>query len=91
MLNSGNKKTYPPPLHVKWAVPKFLWNGKRDNVKNEILTQSYEDGGLKMIDNKLFCQALNIACKKKYIVPLNFSHWKLLLNVIGKNYYLDKD
>jgi hypothetical protein len=38
---------------------KFLWNGKRDKIKREILTNSYEDGGLKMIDIKLFCQALN--------------------------------
>jgi hypothetical protein len=37
---------------------KFLWNGKRDKVKREILTNSYEDGGLKMIDIKLVCQAL---------------------------------
>jgi hypothetical protein len=80
-----------PPLQVKLSVPKFLWNGKRDNVKSEILTQSYEDGGLKMTDNKLCCQALKIAWKKKYIDPLNFSPWKLLLNGIGKNDYLDKD
>jgi hypothetical protein len=34
---------------------KFLW---RDKVTGEILTNSYEDGGLKMIDITLFCQAL---------------------------------
>jgi hypothetical protein len=34
---------------------KFLWNGKRDKVKREILTNRYDDGGLKMINIKLFC------------------------------------
>jgi len=49
---------------------KFLWNGKRNKVKREILTNSYEDGGLKMIDIKLFCQALKMTWIKKYIDPL---------------------
>jgi hypothetical protein len=32
-----------------------------------------------MIDIKLFCQALNMTWIKKYIDPLNFSTWKILL------------
>jgi hypothetical protein len=43
----------------------------RDNIKREILTNSYEDGRLKMIDIKLFCQALKMTWIKKYIDPLN--------------------
>jgi hypothetical protein len=57
---------------------QFLWNGKKDKVKREILTNSYEDGGLKMIDIKLFCQALKLTWIKKYIDSLNFSPWKIL-------------
>jgi hypothetical protein len=34
--------------------------------------------GLKMIDIKLFCQALKMTWIKKYIDPLNFSPWKIL-------------
>jgi hypothetical protein len=34
---------------IQKAVYKFLWNGKRDKVKREILTNIYDDGGLKMI------------------------------------------
>jgi hypothetical protein len=48
-------------------------NRNRDNVKREISTKGYEDGGLKMIDIKLFCQALTITCIKKYINPLTMS------------------
>jgi hypothetical protein len=32
-----------------------------------------------MIDIKLFCQALKMTWKRKYIDPLNFSPWKILL------------
>jgi hypothetical protein len=52
---------------------EFLWNRNSDNVKREISTKSYEDGGLKMIDIKLFCQAFTITCIKKYIYPLTIS------------------
>jgi hypothetical protein len=38
---------------------------ERDKIKREILTNSYEDGGLKMIDIKLFCQALNMTWIKE--------------------------
>ena len=58
---------------------QFLWNGKRDKVKMEILTNSYEDGGLKMIDINPFCQALNMTWLEKYIDHLNCFPWKILL------------
>jgi hypothetical protein len=64
---------------IQKSFHKFLWNGKRDKVKREILTNSYEDGGLKMIYIKLFCQAFKKTWIKKYIDPLNFSPWKILL------------
>jgi hypothetical protein len=51
---------------------KFLWNGKRDKVKRGILTNSYGDGGLKMIDVKLFYQALKMTWIKKICRSLNF-------------------
>jgi hypothetical protein len=73
-----------PPDNILKDIQKtfyrFLWNGKRDKVKREILTNSYDDGGgLKMIDIKLFCQALNMTWIKKYIDPLNIYPWKILL------------
>ena len=35
------------------SFDKFLWNAKRDKVKREILTNSYEDGGWKSIKNDM--------------------------------------
>ena len=29
---------------------EFIWEGKRENIKRDILTMGYENGGLKMID-----------------------------------------
>jgi hypothetical protein len=54
--------------------------GLADKFKREILTNRYEDGGLKMIYIKLFCQALKMTWIKKYIDSLNCSPWKILLN-----------
>ena len=33
---------------------KFLWNGKGDKIKRDVMISEYEDGGLKMIDIRLF-------------------------------------
>ena len=37
---------------------KFLWNGKGEKIKCDILISDYDHGGLKMIDVRLFTQAL---------------------------------
>ena len=40
---------------------KFLWDGKGDKIKRDIMISEYEDGGLKMIDIRLFTQALKLS------------------------------
>ena len=44
---------------------KFLWNGKGDKIKRDVMISEYEDGGLKMIDITLFTQALKLNWVKK--------------------------
>ena len=44
---------------------KFLWDGKGDKIKRDIMISEYEDGGLKMIDVRLFTQALKLSWVKK--------------------------
>ena len=46
---------------------KFLWDGKGDKIKRDIMISEYEDGGLKMIDIRLFTQALKLSWVKKYL------------------------
>jgi hypothetical protein len=73
----------PKPLDnilkdIQKTFYKFLW---RDKVTGEILTNSYEDGGLKMIDITLFCQALKMTWIKKYIDPLK-SFFYISFNIL---------
>jgi len=44
-----------------------LWNGKGDKIKRDVMISEYEDGGLKMIDIRLFTQALKLNWVKKYL------------------------
>ena len=46
---------------------KFLWDGKGDKIKRDIMISEYEDGGVKMIDIRLFTQALKLSWVKKYL------------------------
>ncbi len=36
----------------------FLWNGKPDKISRKLIIQTYENGGLKMIDIKSFINTL---------------------------------
>ena len=45
----------------------FLWNNKKDKIKREVITQSYESGGLKMLDVKCFLSALKISCLQRIL------------------------
>ena len=42
----------------------FLWSGKTDRIKRNILYNDYEDGGLKMTHIQSFCSALKITWVK---------------------------
>ena len=46
---------------------KFLWDGKGDKIKRDIMISEYEDGGLKMIDIRLFTQALKLSWVRSYL------------------------
>ena len=59
----------------------FLWDGKGDKIKHDIMISEYEDGGLKMIDIRLFTQALKISWVKKYLNKGNEAKWKFFFNV----------
>ena len=60
---------------------KFLWDGKGDKIKRDMMISDHEDGGLKMIDIRLFTQALKLSWVKKYLDKGNEAKWKLFFNV----------
>ena len=47
VINEINKEFY-----------NFIWKGKRDKICRKVLINSYESGGLQMVDFKAFCQAM---------------------------------
>ena len=60
----------PNPLstvinYIEKQMYSFLWNGKPDKVKRSSLIQTYDKGGLKMIDIDKFIQAQKITWIKR--------------------------
>ena len=39
---------------------EFIWDGKPEKIKRDILTMGYENGGLKLIDINKFIKALKV-------------------------------
>ena len=64
----------------------FLWDGKGDKIKRDIMISDYENGGLKMIDIKLFNKVLKAAWIKKYLDIENHGKWKLLFDLELQNF-----
>ena len=64
---------------------QFLWNGKRDKIKRNILINDYPNGGLRMLDIAYFNKALKITWIKKYLDNENQGKWKIFLNRELKN------
>ena len=64
----------------------FLWDGKGDKIKRDIMISDYENGGLKMIDIKLFNSALKSGWIKKYLDKENHGIWKLLFDLELRNF-----
>ena len=51
---------------IETIMYKFIWDGKPDKIKREILIQDFGKGGLKMIDIKTFIKALKISIRNKH-------------------------
>ena len=59
----------------------FLWSGRGDKIKRNIMINDYPDGGLKMIDIQSFNKSLKTTWIKKYLDPNNRGKWKLSLKL----------
>ena len=57
-----------------------LWDGKGDKIKRDIMISDYNNGGLRMIDIKLFNKALKSRWMTKYLDLENHGKWKLLFD-----------
>ena len=69
----------PPSEFIKrleQILFKFIWNGKPDKIKREMLYCSKEDRGLKMTNISKFIDALKIAWVKRFLDDENKASWK---------------
>ena len=61
----------------------FVWNGKGDKIKRNVMINDYAEGGLKMIDIQSFSKALKATWIRKYLDTTNQGKWKLFLSRIS--------
>lgn len=69
---------------------RFIWNNGSEKIKRDQMYNSYEDGGFKVPNIKLFCLAQKLMWIKKLIDNSNVSNWKTLflsdVEYCGGNY-----
>lgn len=62
-----------PPIDTIKRLEKimfnFIWDGKPDKIKRDVLTRDYEQGGLKMIDIEKFILSLKVSWVKRFLQP----------------------
>ena len=79
-----------PPKETIKRIEKmmynFIWDGKPDKIKREILTSDYDKGGLRMIDIEKFIWSLKISWVKRILQTESNSLLKHLYENIFKQF-----
>ena len=73
-------------LHIPESVIKkvntcifhYIWKGKTDKVKRDIMIQDYKDGGYKMVDFKMIVESGKIDWIKRFLSNIS-ADWKILM------------
>ena len=60
----------------------FVWDSKPEKIKRKHLIQTYQNGGLKMLDLNLFNNSLKCSWLKRLLDNKNQGQWK--------SFYLNK-
>ena len=61
---------------IKDTMFRFLWNGKPDKIKRNVIIQDYNKGGLKMIEIDSYINALKTKWIKRILDENNKGLWK---------------
>ena len=72
---------YQAMKELNEAFYHFLWDGKPDKVKRNVIINEYSNGGLKMIDLLSFNKSLKTIWIKKYLDKTNMGKWKLFFDL----------
>lgn len=65
--------------HLNKTIFNFLWSNKPDKIKRNLITQSYPNGGIKMINIKDFMTSLKISWVRR-LLSHNSQPWVTLVN-----------
>ena len=69
---------------------KFLWDGKPDKFRRNVITNNYEEEGLALPHVESFCKALHMSWIHKLLDPMNMSPWKIVMLSYIEKYGGDK-
>ena len=67
-------------IKINAIIYNFIWGGKTDKVRRQIITQEYQDGGLKMLDFNHMIKSAKIKWIKRYFDG-NDNDWKVLFEL----------
>ena len=75
------RTNYQAIKELNKAFYYFLWVGKPDKIKRNVIINEYSDGGLKMIVLLKFNKSLNTIWIKEYLDKTNMGKWKLFFDL----------
>ena len=68
---------------INEAIFRFLWNGKHNKVKANVITQDYEDGGCKMCDINIMSKVQQLKWIQRFFDDKDAS-WKCIFSNLMK-------
>ena len=74
---------------IKVRFLNFIWNNKPDKINRKQIVSSYQDGGLKMVDVELFCNALKMTWIRRVILNKCIDVKHLMQSFLKKSLLLD--
>ena len=68
----------------------FLWDGKGDKIKRDIMISDYENESLKITDIKSFNKGLKVPLRRKFCIPFSLQLLKVeVINTYHAKFYIE--
>ena len=68
---------------INTLIFQFVWQGKTDRIKRDLIIQDYDKGGLKMVEMEMVIKASKIMWIKEYLDPSIHAKWKANFEVLS--------
>ena len=63
---------------VNTLIYQYIWKGKRDKIKRDIMIQDFQNGGYRMVDLKMIVESAQLDWIKRFL-DNNSADWKTLM------------